>query len=298
MKNMKEFYQAKYKGSLFVVKAGGRVITDDAARASLLEDIKNLTDNGIKVLLVYGGGHAIDDALNAAGIAPRKHEGRRITGVKEIKIVKQVLSADLGYKISSTMAALELNGLCLNGVPASWINITPRPRDNEDNFGYDGTISAVHGEHIRPLFDRANFIATPCLGITQKNGVNINADNVAVALAEGCVARKLIFLSDVDGVLVDGKVAPFITDKEIPALIENGTVTGGMQVKLENCLHAMQNGVRRIHLLDGFRHNALTHEIYESEGPATMIIREQDREAYLSEIALEKAIEAQYKQHS
>ena len=86
MKNMREFYQAKYKGSLFVVKAGGRIITDDKARQSLLEDIRDLTTKGIKVLLVYGGGHAIDDALEEAGIEPRKDKGRRITGSKEIGV--------------------------------------------------------------------------------------------------------------------------------------------------------------------------------------------------------------------
>ena len=298
MKNMREFYQAKYKGSLFVVKAGGRIITDDTARQSLLEDIKSLTTSGIKILLVYGGGQAIDDALNVDGISPRKENGRRITGAKEIEIVKKVLVADLGFRIARNMAEMDLHGLCLNGLPAGWVNIGLRERESADDFGYDGTISEVYADQVRRVFDAINFVATPCIGISYKNGVNINADNVAVALAAGIQSRKLIFLSDVDGVKVDGKVAPFLTDKEIPELIKNGTVTDGMQVKMENCLHAMQSGVKRIHLLDGFRHHALTHEVYESEGPATMIIREEDREAYLNEVAAEQAIQARYEKES
>lgn len=294
MKNMKEFYRAKYKGSLFVVKAGGRIITDDAARTSVLKDIKDLTSSGVKVLLVYGGGNAIDEALHQANIEPRKVNGRRITGPREIKIVQSVLSADLGFRISGTMAGLDMHGLCLSALPSGWANILIRPRDDKEDEGYDGTIKAICADQVRRIFDAVSFVATPCIGITNKNGVNINADNVAVALAAGIQSRKLIFLSDVDGVLVDGKTAPFITDKEIPTLIENGTVTGGMRVKLENCLQAMQSGVKRIHLLDGFRHNALTREIYESEGPATMIIRDEDRQAYLNEVAAEKVIQAEY----
>ncbi len=294
MKNIREFYRDKYRGSLFVVKAGGRIITNDNARTSLLRNIHDLTTNGIKVLLIYGGGQAIDEALKKQGIEPRKIEGRRITGPKEIKVVKNVMSADLSYRIASTMAELELHGLCLSSLPAGWTNIAIRPRETPVDEGYDGTIREIYSDQIRRMFDAVNFVATPCVGVTDKNGVNINADNVAVAIAEGCQSRKLVFLSDVDGVLIDGKTAPFITDKEIPELIANGTVTGGMKVKLENCLHAMNNGVKRIHLLDGFREDALCTEIYDSEGPATMIIREEDRQSYLNEVQAEKAIAAQY----
>lgn len=296
MRNMKEFYRAKYRDSLFVVKAGGRMIADDAARMSLMNDIKELTDGGMKILLVYGGGNAIDTALGQANIQPRKVNGRRITGQREMQIIKRVMAADLGFKVTSTMADLGLYGLALNATPPSWIEVTPRPRDNPDDFGYDGTISAVDMDKIERAFAGVPFIATPCLSATAKDGININADNVAVALAKGAKARKLIFLSDVDGVLVDGKTVPYLTDHDIPRLIDEGIATGGMQVKLENCIDALKHGVRRIHLLDGFRPQALLSEIYESEGPATMIIREEDRQAYLNEVEANKVIKEMIEQ--
>ena len=248
----------------------------------------------MKVLLVYGGGHAIDDALNEAGIAPRKVDGRRITGPQEIKVIKNVMAGTLGYKIGKTMARLDMDGLCLSVLPASWIDVRFRERENLEDYGHDGTIETVHGDPIAALFESSDFVATPCISVTEKGGVNINADNVAVALAEGCKASKLIFLSDVEGVQIDGKTSSFLTDKDIPALIADGIVTGGMQVKLENCLHAMKNGVSRIHLLNGFRQDALSNEIYRSEGPGTMIISDTKREAYLSEIETEKAMAAQH----
>lgn len=290
MKDIKEFYQAKYRGDLFVVKAGGRIINDDDARHSLLSDIQELTDAGTKVLLVYGGGHAIDEALETAGIEPRKFEGRRITGPREMHIIKHVMAADIGFKISSSMAEIGLAGLTLNSLPASWIEVTPRPRDDATDFKYDGRIDSVHDDQVRRAFEGISFIATPCLSVTDKDGININADNVAVALAAGAKTGKLVLLSDVDGVLVDGKTAPFITDAEIPGLIADGTVTGGMQVKLENCLYALESGVKRIHLLDGFRDHALLSEVYDSIGPATMVIREEDRQSYLNEIEAERVI--------
>lgn len=292
MRSMKEFYQAKYRDSLFIVKAGGRMISDEASRLSLLEDIAELTAAGIRILLIYGGGHAIDTALEQAGIAPRKVDGRRITGSREMQIIKQVMTADLGYKVNSSMAKIGLNGLVLGALPASWVKVTPRQRDNPDDYGYDGTIDSVNEAVLAAAFQGARFIATPCLSVTEKDGININADNVASALAIGCKARKLIFLSDVEGVLIDGKTAPYLTDKDIPQLIADGIVTGGMKVKLENCCDALQAGVKRIHLLDGFKPHALLREVYDSIGAATMILREEDRQAYLNEIETEKVISA------
>ena len=212
MKNIKEFYRAKYKGSLFVVKAGGRVITDEESRNSLLADIKDLTDSGIKVLLVYGGGHAIDDALKAANVETRKVDGRRVTTADSIAVIQKVMAGDLGFRISRSMATLGLHGLALSNIPANWGELAFRERENPDDYGYDGFIKAVFAEDIHKIFEATSFIACPCTGVSEKSAVNINADNVAVALAEGIHARKLIFLSDVDGVMKDGQMIPLITD--------------------------------------------------------------------------------------
>lgn len=292
MTDIRDFYRDKYKGSLFVIKAGGRVITDEDSRMSLLDNIQDLTDAGIKILLVYGGGHAIDDALAKADITPRKKDGRRITTRDAIPHIQNVMAGDLSFRLSTSMKKLDLAGLTLSCIPPHWINIETRPRENEDEKGFDGIITQVNKDAIDALFKNENFVATPCTGVSDKNAVNINADNVAVALAEGLQSRKLIFLSDVDGVLdKEGKLIPLITDEEIPTLIENGTVDGGMKVKLENCLHALQKGVRRIHLINGFKKDALAFEIYDAIGPGTMILNAVDQERYEEEIEKQKSIE-------
>jgi len=295
MLSMKEFYRAKYKGDLFVIKAGGRAIADDEARKSLLSNIQDLTSAGIKVLLIYGGGSAIDAALKEAGIEPQKVDGRRITTGEVIKHVKNVMAADLSYRIGSTMAELKLHGLCLSSLPAAWVKLVMRPSTPEVKR-FDATIKEVYADQITNLFNAIPFIACPCISVTDEEGVNINADNVAVAIAMGCKTRKLIFMTDVDGVLVDGETAPYLTDADIPKLIADGTVEGGMKVKLENCIDALNHGVSRIHLLNGFKKDVLQQEIYESTAPTTMIIRESDRQAYLHEIATQQAMESSSRQ--
>ena len=290
MRSMKDYYTTKYRGGLFVIKAGGRMINDEASRRSLLTDIKDVVDAGIKVLLVYGGGQAIDRALEAANITPRKVDGRRITGPQEMQHIKRVMSVDIAYKLNTSMAALGLDGLVMSALPPSWVSITPRPRDNAQDYGYDGTIDTVQSDAIRNLFKTQSFIATPCLSVTEKDGININADNVAVALAAGAKVRKLIFLTDVDGVLKNGQTIPFMTDSDVAGLITEGTVQGGMQVKLENCVDALNAGVKRIHLIDGFKPNALAKEIFDSTGSGTMLIREADKQSYLNEIETDKVL--------
>ena len=114
-------------------------------------------------------------------------------------------------------------------------------------------------------------------------------------LAAEMKAHKLIFLSDVDGVQIGGKTAPVITRQEIPALIQDGTATGGMRVKLENCFAALNGGVKRIHLISGLRRDALKKEIYEPVGPGTMLFDEAERESYRNEVEAQKVIEAQMK---
>ena len=105
---------------------------------------------------MYGGGHAIDGALIEAGIEPRKQEGRRITGPREMQIIKKVMVGDLGFKVSATMSQLGLCGVTLNSTPSSWIEVVLRPRENTEDYGYDGRIEAVDHEKIRKTFEGIN----------------------------------------------------------------------------------------------------------------------------------------------
>ncbi|MGQ0526442.1 MAG: acetylglutamate kinase [Alphaproteobacteria bacterium] len=287
------FYESKFRDNLFVIKAGGKIIEDQAILDNLISNIHDLTRIGIKILLVYGFGRAVDEKTESAGLNVIKHEGRRVTDAATLQIIKDVVGGDLSLKISQSMARSHLPGISLNAVPADWMKIELRPKQPFD-FGFVGDIKSAEGRAILRMFRVSNFIACSCLGVTGGGEIcNVNADTIATQIAIAVKAHKLIFLSDVDGVEINGKPADIITADQIPALIENGTVTGGMRVKLENCFTALKAGVRRIHLISGLRQNALESEIYEPVGPGTMLLMESERTSYLNEIEALKVIEAQ-----
>lgn len=284
------FYESKFRDNLFIVKASGSVIEDETARANLIANIRELTLQGIKVILIYGGGHAIDLALKARNIDIQKHEGRRITDADTIQVIREVIGGDLSLSISESMRKNGLNGLSFNTIPINWMQINMRPKEPID-FGFVGDIADVYTRPIMRQLKITDFIACPCLAITQ-DGIlcNINADTIATKLAENLAADKLIFMSNVDGVKIDGETALMVTAEDIPRLITDGIVTDGMKVKMENCLAALNAGVKRIHLINGLRENALQTEIFESVGPGTMLMREEEKENYMNEVNVQKVI--------
>lgn len=284
------FYESKFRDNLFVIKAGGRVIEDDDARRNLMENIRDLTLHGVKILLVYGGGVAMDAEAGKRGIAVGKHQGRRITTPDDLKVMIDVLGGRLSLEVYQAMAQAGLEGINLNAVPPDWMSVELRPRIPVD-FGLVGDIKNVSARLLHRLFKVTRFVACPCLAITADHQlVNINADTVATELAIGAQAQKLVFLSDVDGVQVQNETALMITAEDIPKLIANGTATGGMKVKLENCLKALDGGVRRIHLISGLRRDALKREIYEPLSPGTMLLQKSERIHYLNEIEAQKVL--------
>lgn len=286
------FYHSKFMNSTFIVKASGDLIEDDKALDCLIQNIKKLTHHGIKVLLVYGGGRATDKALEERNIEIKKHEGRRITDAATLGVMKEVVCGRLSLKVAASIAEHGVEGYSLNVVPQDWMRVQLRPKVPID-FGFVGNIQMTRERGIKRLFKVTNFVAVPCLAFTEDGDLcNINADTIATEIAIGIKADKLLFLSNVDGVLKDGKTIPMITDADINNLIQDGTVSGGMQVKLENCRRALMEGVRRIHLIDGMRENALEKEIFESVGPGTMVISEAEKEIYMNEVEMQKAIGA------
>jgi acetylglutamate kinase len=287
------FYESKFKDNLFVIKAGGKIIEDDKALDNLISNISDLTLHGIKVLLVYGGGRALDEAAAARKIPVNKKDGRRLTDRATMDLMKEVVGGTLSLRVNESMARCNLPGVSLNAVPADWMRVALRPKKPID-YGFVGDVQSVQSRPIARMFKITNFVACACLGITQ-DGVtcNINADTIATELAIGAKAHKLIFLSDVDGVDIGGKTAFMITAEEIPGLIKKGIVKDGMRVKMESCQRALDAGVRRIHLISGLRRDSLKKEIYEPVGPGTMLIKESERQSYMNEVEAQKVLEAQ-----
>jgi acetylglutamate kinase len=285
------FYESKFKDNFFVVKVGGKIAEDEKALENLLNNIRDLTHKGIKILMVYGGGHAMDEEARKNGIEVKKIDGRRVTTDSCMAVMRHVVAGDLSLAVTSAMAKTKLDGLSLNAVPVDWLDVELRSKKPVD-YGYVGDIKGVNPRPINRLFRYTNFVACACITLSHDGTIlNVNADTIATQLAIGMKAHKLMFFSDVDGVLIKGKPADVITDKQIDKLIADGIATGGMKVKLQNCKLALQAGVRRIHLLSGLREDALKREIYESTGPGTMLFSEAERKAYDNEIETQRLIE-------
>lgn len=285
------FYEGRFKDNIFLVKAGGKIIEDRKSLDNLLSNIRDLTLHGIKVLLVYGHGRAVDEKLKSRNIEVKKIKGRRVTDAPTLGVIQEVVGGLLSMNVNSGMARNNLPGICLGAVPADWMTVERRPPHPVD-FGFVGDVKDVEAGPIQRLFKMTNFIACSCLGVTAEGQVcNINADTVATQFAIGLNAHKLIFLSDVDGVLVDGKVVDVLTVKEIQTLVKKGIVKDGMHVKLDNCKAALLAGVRRIHLINGLRKDSLKKEIFESRGLGTMIIQDSEREIYAREIEVQQRLE-------
>ena len=207
-----------------------------------------------------------------------------------MQVIREVIGGDLSLSIYEAMQHHHVEGLCFNAVPSDWMSVHLRPKKPVD-FGFVGDIAAIHTRPVMRKLKIADFIACPCLSIsTDGHLCNINADTIATKLASGLQADKLIFMSDVDGVKINGETALMVTAEDIPDLIKDGTVTGGMKVKMENCSDALNAGVKRIHLINGLRENALYKEIFESVGPGTMILRGSECESYMNEVDVQKAI--------
>jgi acetylglutamate kinase len=278
----KKFYSKIFRDQLFIIKAGGRIITDKMARENLIKNVQELTNDGINVLLIYGGGEAIDVAMHEAGLTPTKIDGRRISSNEDIKIIKKVLAGDLGFKISETCVKLKLPSTVLNAIPPHWTNA--KRRSKKDGITrFDGVLNSINKKNIWSHFSSTNLAIVPCLAFTKDGtALNINADNVAIELACETKANKLILMTDIDGVMVDKKVQFLLTVKDIEKLIKEKIVTDGMKVKLENCMNALKSGVRRVHILNGFKKDTLRDEIYTSRGIGTMIVRDKEKQNYLS----------------
>lgn len=281
MNPFRKFYSRLFRDQLFIIKAGGRIITDKKARENLIKNIQELTKDGINVLLIYGGGEAIDKALIESGITPTKIDGRRLTSQDDIKIIKKVLAGDLGFKLSETCVKYNLPSIILNAIPPHFAQAKRRPKKNNIKR-FDGILIEINKKKIWNHFSSTNLAISPCLAFTKDGtALNINADNVAIELASKAKSSKLILMTDIDGVMVDGKLQSVLTSDDIKGLIKDKIVTDGMRVKLESCLDALQSGVKRVHIINGFKKDSLRKEIYTSDGVGTMIVQNKEKNAYI-----------------
>jgi acetylglutamate kinase len=285
-------YIQLYKGKTFVVKVGGNVLKDDRALASFCEDVSLLHQLGIRIVLVHGGGPQATELSKRLGHEPTIVAGRRVTDDQALEVAKMVFAGKLNLELLAALEQKDVPGIGLTGSDAKTIVAKRRPRSrvegspDEIDWGHVGDITRVNAELLGRIIE-GGYVPVICSLATDGEGgiLNVNADGVARHVATALRAEKLVLLTDRAGLLEDpndaSSVISYVDTDRIEKLKAEGRISGGMLPKIEACVGALQGGVRRTHIIDGTRPQALLTEVFTNEGCGTMIVGPKEREVYL-----------------
>jgi len=273
----------RFRDTTTVVKLGGSVAEHPDSLRHLLLDIVFMSTLGMRVVVVHGGGKAISRAMDAAGIEPRWVQGRRYTDDATLAIVERVLATEVNHDLAARIEeyggrAMPLNFSTTNVLFGERLALTG-PAGESLDLGHVGEVTRVDRLTIDNLTYAGQVPVIPSMAITADGQkLNVNADTAATAVAAAIGAEKLVVLSDIPGVLLDvndpESLITHITAAEARTMIADGTIAGGMIPKIEGCLATLEQGVKKIHIIDGRLRHSLLLEIYTTSGVGTELIRD------------------------
>lgn len=272
-------YIRKFNGHTVVIKYGGSAMLDPRINETIVQDVVMLKLVGLKPIIVHGGGPEINQMLNRLDIESRFIDGLRVTTQETMEVVEMVLAGKLNKQIVEMIAQQGGCPVGLTGKDGKMIRAKKIEKEGID-LGYVGDIVKVNTRLLTSLIDNDFIpIIAPIGSDGCGNTFNINADYAAVAIAAAMHAEKLVFLTDVEGVLKDKddpqSLISFLSDIEARQYIEDGIIAGGMIPKVECCMKAIEQGVSMVHILDGRQQHALVLEIYTPDGIGTMLYKEE-----------------------
>jgi len=267
-------YIRRFRGSTIVVKYGGNAMVDDDLAARFAEDIVLVQAVGINVVVVHGGGPQIGDLMARLGKVPAFHDGLRVTDAETLDIARMVLVGKVNRDIVSSINRHGPLAVGLSGEDAGLI--TAHLRSPE--LGFVGDVAAVNPAILHRLLAENLIPVLSTIGVdTEGQAYNINADSVAGAVAASLGAEKVIYLTDVAGLLANlddpDSLITRISAPALRSLIADGTLSGGMIPKVSACLDALDRGVGSAHLLDGRVAHVVLLELFTDSGIGTMITR-------------------------
>ena len=276
----------QFRGKVTVIKLGGSVMENPRAMTHLLLDVVFMETVGMRPVVIHGGGAAISRAMEAGGLEPRFVQGRRYTDQATLAIVEQVLAYEINEDLATRIGVLgglarPLNFRTRNVLYGERIRLNGQKGEPVD-LGFVGRVTRVECEPIVRLCNKGVVPVIPsmCLG-EEGQKLNVNADTAATAVAQALGAEKLVFLSDVNGVRRckddPDSLIHSLTAQEARDLIASGAIESGMIPKVQACLETLDQGVRKIHIIDGRLRHSLLLEVYTSRGVGTEIIRQEPR---------------------
>ena len=273
-------YIQNFRKAIVVVKFGGSAMEDPELIESVIRDVVLMECIGMRPVIVHGGGKAISARLDNMGIPVKRTGGMRHTCDVTIKVVDDVLHNEVNSNLLSLMNKLQGKAQRVSGkdvLKARKLYVKD-PESGEDvDIGYVGDVNKVDAEHIEKIIKAGEIpVITPLAKDEEGNIYNINADIAAAKIAESLKARKLVFLSDVPGLLLDPKdestLIHSIKVSEVEDYIGKGIIAGGMLPKVLSAVEALKAGTRKVHMIDGRMCHSLLLELFTDSGVGTEII--------------------------
>ena len=261
-------YINKYKKELIVIKYGGNVLIDRNIFNNFIEDISVLNKLGLSIVVVHGGGPRIERKLKEEKIQTKFINGLRVTDEKVISIVEEVL-IDFNKDIVDSLKKKGSQAVSITSKLNNIINVVPDSKE----LGFVGIPDSINSEYLKIIINQKQIPVIAPLGIDKdKNTFNINGDTAASAIAKKLKSRRLLLMTNVEGVYDDRKnliseIKPF----DIENLVKLKIVQGGMIPKIKNCIDAVENGVKGVVILDGRKPHSILDEIFSDKGSGTLI---------------------------
>ena len=261
-------YIEKYKNDLIVIKYGGNVFIDREIFNNFIEDISILSKLGISIVIIHGGGPRIKRELDKSNIESKFIRGLRVTSEKIINIVEKVL-IEFNKDIVSSLSEKGIKAISLNTQENNVINVVPE----SEELGFVGIPDKINVDIIKDKINQKLIPVISPLGLGKNNqSYNINGDNAAGAIAKSLKSRRLLLMTNVEGVLnKNSKLINEISSLEITDMIKDGTITEGMIPKINTCLDAINNGVSAVAIIDGRKKHSVLFEIFSDKGSGTLI---------------------------
>lgn len=279
-------YIQRFNRKIIVIKYGGSAMVDEELKKKVIEDVTLLKLVGFKPIIVHGGGKEISKWVGKVGMEPKFINGLRVTDKDTMEVAEMVLGK-VNKSLVQIVEELGVRAIGISGKDGGLLKVEKKYSNGED-IGFVGDVKEVNADILYDLLEK-DFLPIICpIGLDDEyNTYNINADDAACAIARAVKAEKLAFLTDIEGVYKNPEdpktLISELTVSEAKKLISDGYIKGGMLPKLNNCIEAIENGVSRVHILDGRIPHCVLLEIFTNKGIGTAILDGEESKYYHGE---------------
>ena len=279
-------YIQRFNRKIIVVKYGGSAMVDEDLKKQVIEDVTLLKLVGFKPIIVHGGGKEISKWVGKVGMEPQFINGLRVTDADTMEVAEMVLGK-VNKSLVQHVEELGVRAIGISGKDGGLLRVDKKLSGGED-IGFVSEVKKVNADILYDLLEK-DFLPIVCpVGMDDEfNTYNINADDAACAIARAVKAEKLAFLTDIEGVYKDPEDPKTLISElrvdEAQKLMADGYIGGGMLPKLQNCIDAIENGVSRVHILDGRIPHCLLLEIFTNRGIGTAILNGEESRYYHGE---------------